>query len=145
MDIDELKRKLRDLKKYELSTRFGGSPPAQKGRLVWDRFFSTRDEYDSKVRYSLYTLSRMDKQKIKEVFEEFFYQVYFEKYRENGIIYNDIFDPQLLTVLGLHAGAGLDEIKKKFRELAKKYHPDHGGDSDKMIKLLEAYEKLMGK
>lgn len=33
-----------------------------------------------------------------------------------------------------------DEIKKRYREMAKKYHPDHGGDEEKFRNLHEAYE-----
>ncbi|NLY19648.1 MAG: hypothetical protein GX045_12145 [Clostridiaceae bacterium] len=35
------------------------------------------------------------------------------------------------------------EIKKKFRELAKKYYPDTIGDSSKFIELMENYKKLI--
>ncbi len=34
------------------------------------------------------------------------------------------------------------EIKKRYRELSKKYHPDFGGDKDKMDKLNNAYNLL---
>jgi curved DNA-binding protein CbpA len=37
------------------------------------------------------------------------------------------------------------EIKKQFRELAHKYHPDKGGDPEKMIQLLEMYDKCFPK
>ena len=30
----------------------------------------------------------------------------------------------LYEILGVNANSGKDEIKKKYRELAKKYHPD---------------------
>lgn len=49
-------------------------------------------------------------------------------------------------VLGLSKGANKDEIKKKFRELAKKYHPDlNKGDTtaqQKFQEVNEAYEVL---
>jgi len=49
-------------------------------------------------------------------------------------------------VLGLSKGAGDDEIKKAFRQLAKKYHPDlHPGDAEaeaKFKEINEAYEVL---
>ncbi|KAB3531398.1 DnaJ domain-containing protein [Alkaliphilus serpentinus] len=41
--------------------------------------------------------------------------------------------------------ATIEEIKKKFRLLAKKYHPDHGGDPEKMIEILDIYDKLFKK
>jgi molecular chaperone DnaJ len=49
-------------------------------------------------------------------------------------------------VLGLRKGASKDEIKKKFRELAKKYHPDLNKDDESAAKkfqeVSEAYEVL---
>jgi len=36
-------------------------------------------------------------------------------------------------------------IKKKYRELAKKYHPDKGGDEKTMKEITAAYELLIGK
>ncbi|MCQ4925076.1 J domain-containing protein [Tissierella carlieri] len=50
-----------------------------------------------------------------------------------------------MDYFGLTPGASIDDIKKKFRELAKKYHPDHGGSSEKMIEVLDTYHKLMNK
>jgi molecular chaperone DnaJ len=49
------------------------------------------------------------------------------------------------NILGVSESATEDEIKKKFRELAKKYHPDVGGDAEKFKKILEAYRVLSDK
>ena len=52
-------------------------------------------------------------------------------------------------VLGLQKGASDDEIKKAYRQAAKKYHPDlHPGDKEceeKMKEANEAYEILSDK
>ena len=45
-------------------------------------------------------------------------------------------------VLGVKRDATQDEIKKAFRKLAVKYHPDNGGDEQKFKELSEAYETL---
>src|SRR3989338_10278241 len=48
-------------------------------------------------------------------------------------------------VLGLKKGAGIEEVKAAYRELAKKYHPDlnkdHGAE-EKFKEVLEAYQIL---
>lgn len=43
-------------------------------------------------------------------------------------------------ILGLSKNATKDEIKRKYRRLAKQYHPDLGGDSESFILLNRAYE-----
>lgn len=137
-----LKRKLRDLKKLELSIRFKDRPLPKDVKLVWDVFFSTGSRPQTGVKYSLSQLERLEREAIKTVFEEYFYRVYFQRYQENGLRQADVYDPQLLSLLGLPAYAGGDDIKKRFRELAKKYHPDMGGDSEKFIELMTVYEQL---
>lgn len=53
-----------------------------------------------------------------------------------------MYDPSLLKAFGLPADANLDDIKERFRVLAKKYHPDNGGDAQDFIKVIEAYEQI---
>jgi len=49
-------------------------------------------------------------------------------------------------VLGINKGASEDEIKKAFRKLAHKYHPDKkGGDEKKFKEINEAYQILSDK
>lgn len=45
-------------------------------------------------------------------------------------------------ILGVKKSASADEIKKAFRRLARKHHPDAGGDEDKFKQINEAYEIL---
>ena len=45
-------------------------------------------------------------------------------------------------VLGVKRDATQDDIKKAFRKLAQKYHPDAGGDEQKFKEISEAYETL---
>jgi hypothetical protein len=140
--LDELKRKLRSLKKLETTIRFNNRVLSGKEQFVWDKFFSTKTDRDTSVKYNMKQLLAMDREKIKEVFDEFFYHVYFKYYSENGITLNDLYDPNLLSMLGLSEGATTEDIKKRFRELALKYHPDKGGDSEKFIEILDIYKKL---
>ena len=55
--------------------------------------------------------------------------------------------PNYYEVLGISRDATQDEIKKRFRELAKKTHPDKTKEDseEEMIKLNKAYEVLSDK
>jgi len=44
--------------------------------------------------------------------------------------------------LGVKKDASADDIKRAFRKLARKYHPDAGGDEEKFKQVNEAYEVL---
>lgn len=45
-------------------------------------------------------------------------------------------------ILGISKDAPKDEIKKAYRKLAHKYHPDKGGDEEKFKEINEAYQVL---
>ena len=45
-------------------------------------------------------------------------------------------------ILGVARAASKDEVKKAFRKLAHKYHPDKGGDESKFKEINEAYQIL---
>jgi hypothetical protein len=148
---DEIKQKIRKLKKLEVRIRFGASgftpqglsDTAKHAILVWDEFFDLYDCPRGKAKYSLCVLAGMEKDELKEVISEFFFHVYYRYYKENGIVSADLFNPGLLAQFGLPCDADKNAIKKRFRELAKKYHPDTGGDSARFIELMESYKKLV--
>ncbi|GCE16402.1 J domain-containing protein [Dictyobacter kobayashii] len=50
---------------------------------------------------------------------------------------------QALAVLGLPANATPEQIKRRYRKLAKRHHPDCGGDPKEMQRIIAAYECLM--
>ncbi|MBV9228332.1 MAG: J domain-containing protein [Chloroflexi bacterium] len=50
---------------------------------------------------------------------------------------------QALSVLGLPPNATPQQIKRRYRTLAKRYHPDRGGDQRQMQRIIAAYEYLM--
>jgi molecular chaperone DnaJ len=45
-------------------------------------------------------------------------------------------------ILGVKKDASADDVKKAFRRLARKHHPDAGGDEEKFKEINEAYEVL---
>lgn len=50
--------------------------------------------------------------------------------------------PDYYQTLGVPRTASADDIKKAFRKLARKHHPDAGGDEAKFKEINEAYEVL---
>ncbi|MCL2498893.1 MAG: DnaJ domain-containing protein [Defluviitaleaceae bacterium] len=132
-DVSELKHKIRKLKQFEITVRArhniaSGIP------LAWDKFF--------KKLYPLEKLALLGKEEYTEIVNAFFARVYYEIYTYSGIIAATVYDPALLSKLGLSPVADEAAVKKRFRELAKEHHPDAGGNADKFIELMKAYKEL---
>jgi molecular chaperone DnaJ len=49
------------------------------------------------------------------------------------------------TLLGIPRNATTDDIKKAYKRLAMKHHPDRGGDAENFKRITQAYEKLLAK
>lgn len=145
MTIPQLKRKLRQLKQTECRIRFRTRPQEDHQTLVWNAFFSTRTADDDRVACPLKRLANMNHDELKIVYEAFFYRVYFQYFKEHGLSMADAYDPGLLSLLGLPPYATLQDIKQRYRELAQVHHPDHGGDHDAFIEVVDAYERLTDK
>ena len=46
------------------------------------------------------------------------------------------------SILGVNKNASPEDIKKAYRKLAMKHHPDRGGDAGKLQEINEAYDTL---
>lgn len=144
MDNRKLKQKLRQLKKIELIVRFGSADMPSGGSrrpLIWDSFFSWKTGIRPK--YPMDILLTMNGEGRRRVFADYLYTVYTEGYKERGMLVPAEFDYHALFDFGLPALATREDVKKRFRELAKIAHPDHGGSNEAMAALLEQYHKLI--
>jgi DnaJ-domain-containing protein 1 len=47
-----------------------------------------------------------------------------------------------LSVLGLRLPVTLDELKKQYKQLAHRQHPDRGGVSEEFVRISEAYQTV---
>jgi len=45
-------------------------------------------------------------------------------------------------ILGVQSNSNPDDIKKAYRKLSLKHHPDRGGDASEFKKINEAYQTL---
>jgi len=52
-------------------------------------------------------------------------------------------DVDLYAVLGIDHDATSEQIKKAYKKLANKYHPDKGGDEEMFKRINQAYETLI--
>jgi len=144
---DQLKQKLKALRQAEIAIRFkyreGDIRPGDpRARLIWNEFFALKPGPRSTSRYTLDELAKLDHDQVKQIIADYFAFVYFQYYKENGLTFDTGYDPRLLAQIGLSPQAGPDDIKKRFRELAKKYHPDTGGNSRQFIELVDLYNRL---
>jgi len=48
----------------------------------------------------------------------------------------------LYEILNINKNATINDIKKSYKDLARKYHPDKGGDAEKFKEISHAYEIL---
>lgn len=123
-----MKKKIRALKKQEILIR------GDNRKLVWDTYF--------KGKYSIEKLETSSDDARKRIIEDYFISVYMLYYRENGISIDRFLDPALLQVFGLPSYATMEDVKKRFRELAMEHHPDHGGDINIFRYYMDVYEEI---
>ncbi len=146
MDSAGLKKKLRSIKKTECALRTSGQLKGGPD-LVWDHFFDLSEnggQTGKKTRYDLNVLKAMTREQIMAVIDEYWAYVYGELFREALFIQERLFyDREALILLGLPFDADEALVKRRFRELAKKHHPDTGGDAKKFIELMTLYRKLI--
>lgn len=106
-------------------------------KTVYDKneFFSQKDR-DNEKYHSDWTNDYEDLKSKKSIDDE-----EFRKAIEESSL------PNYYEILGIHSDAAQSEIKNRYRQLAKKLHPDKSKDhdSDKMAEINKAYEILSDK
>lgn len=148
MNSSEIKKKIRQLKKQEIEIRTEYGQLSRTIRtLIWDSYFTEKNTKKNDVKsktakYDIDSLCQLSAEERKSVFDAFFFSVYIQYYKENGVPISNLSDPRILSVLGLSQGVSMRDVKERFRALAHEHHPDKGGDPEVFMKLLEAYEKI---
>jgi hypothetical protein len=136
-----IKRALRELKRLERKLRSGlggGNQPP----LAWDRFFDLRGT--GKAKYGLRALEAMSREEYRQAIREYWAYV-FRSLVDEAEFRAVRFEPDVLLQWGLPPDADETAVKQRFRELAKRCHPDTGGTAEEFINLMRNYRKLTGK
>ena len=143
MENVDLIKQLRKLKKAECKVRFGTTSVENTSTLVWSRLFDDKDACNKEVDYNMNLLMCMTHDQRKEVYNLFYYQVYYTYYNKTGQSVFNLYDPKLLSKIGLMPNASKSDVKRQLRRLVKDLHPDNGGDQEAFIDMMATYEKLM--
>ena len=117
--------------------------------FMWKLKENNYDVGDYIRNYKNYTITeeekiviKIEREKIKKELEEEIrkHGDPFKEFREKfGLKTNNY------EVLGLEKTASKEEIKKAYRNLCKKHHPDVGGDVEKFREINQSYERLIAK
>lgn len=81
-----------------------------------------------------YNFKNKETNEYEQDYFNFFTQKFSDDYSHDDYSYND-------KPFGLKKSSSDDDIKKKYRELVLKFHPDKGGDEKQFIKIQEEWEK----
>lgn len=144
MDVKELKNKLRKLKRIEAKLRYG-AVKVEYPSLVWNKFFDLSEKNNPYVKYTWNELKSLSHSELKLIIEEYWASVYSGIMDSKSLQEEKNYDRSILEQLELPLNADETMVKERFRNLAKQYHPDAGGDPYKFIELMELYRKLYEK
>ena len=141
MNVIALKRSLREMKRIERKIRFGAQTSAHPP-LVWEQFFDLNGA--GRGKYTLEALAAMSREAYQAVIAEYWSFVYHRVIGESDL-HAACYNAGVLLKWGLPGDADEAAVKRRFRELAKRTHPDTGGDAKDFIRLMAEYKKLAGK
>ena len=84
-----------------------------------------------------------EQERIRQEFQAKFEKEQRQREQQWKYSFAGLFTSSEYAVLGLPIGADVAAIKKAYRTLAKKYHPDVGGNAEQFKRINEAYHVLL--
>lgn len=141
MNEISVKRNLREIKRLEIKIRFGTQAPSHPP-LIWDMFFDLSGS--GRAKYTLDVLKALSREAYQAVIAEYWSFVYHTFVNENDLHAINR-EPGVLLKWGLPCDADEAAVKRRFRELAKRFHPDLGGSAEEFIRMMAEYKTLAGK
>ena len=135
---DKIKRMVRTLKKEESRMLCGllKIDNISSSHLVWNDFFELKEKHKVNGKYNLDELVNMSEGEFEQAINEYFEAVLVHFYNREE---TDLLHP----ILNIPRDADMETAKRKFRELAKKLHPDIGGSSEDFTTLHKAYQEFV--
>jgi len=125
-----------DLGTFEGIDKFWRLKQTERDRLYYQ--VQDPDKFRKKVREDFFEEFRRHFTDFQKRFAEFF-----EHFQESEPSFNPDDLAAHYRFLGLSTQADVDQVKDRYRILAFKFHPDQGGDEDKMKALNIAYAAVL--
>ena len=124
-------------------TRQQNAEDERRTMEFWEEFWEDNNPEEQSWQKAIYDKTFEDEQEQEEDFEDAWQQ--FKDQFEQEYEYEDY--TEYYKTLGLTQGVTYEEVKRRFRELALKYHPDrYKGNkqtaAEKFKKIFEAYNKI---
>ena len=124
-------------------TRQQNAEDERRTREFWEEFWEDNNPEEQNWQKAIYDETFEDEREQEEDFEDAWQQ--FKDQFEQEYEYEDY--TEYYKTLGLTQGVTYEEVKRRFRELALKYHPDrYKGNkqtaAEKFKKIFEAYNKI---
>lgn len=134
---NKVKRIIRNLKKEEVRMICGLlGIDTVSFPLVWSQYFELKEPYKGNAKYNLDQLINMSEIEFEKVIKNYFNSILNQIYSQEKII-------EIYPIFNLPLNSDMDTVKSRFRELAKKMHPDTGGSHEEFIALSQAYDNFV--
>lgn len=104
--------------------------------LIWNQYFELKKPYSGRAKYNLDELIKMSKIEFDQIINDYFIAILKSIYKQDVL-------NELYPIFNIPKDSDIETVKKHFRELAKKMHPDTGGTHEEFIALSQAYDNFI--
>lgn len=104
--------------------------------LIWNQYFELKKPYSGRAKYNLDELKKMSKIEFDQIINDYFIAILKSIYKQDVL-------NELYPIFNIPKDSDIETVKKHFRELAKKMHPDTGGTHEEFIALSQAYDNFI--
>lgn len=104
--------------------------------LIWSQYFELNKPYNGNAKYNLDELVNMNKTELDQVVNDYFNAILNSIYKRETI-------NAIHPIFNMPKDSDIEDVKKHFRELSKKMHPDVGGTHEEFIELSQAYDNFI--